>query len=231
MKKKIIILLFIILVFLAFSYKYFLSDYYNFLWNSYYENDNYSWALINYNKSKELNQNYLNLYNIWNTYFKLSNKIDQDLLIKSLNSYSWSLNEKYTDEAKYNYDLVLDLLNKNKKSEEDSNSQDKQEENKESQEKTQNNEDNSSNDEENQNKDSWNEPLENQKWYENKDEQLEKNLNNYDNNEISNWEYQLLKLYRESIKDWESKYQDYYNKQDNYDLFESFFWWNNQKDW
>jgi len=219
--KKIIIIIWIILWFLLINI-FSINSYYNNLeWNKLYENKDFSWALENFSKNK----NYIWLYNLWNTNYRLWEQEKEDnkkieYWEKSVDFYKNSLKLKYDPRTEYNYNFVLDKLKKLKK---------KQEEEKQKQEQK-NNKDNkndwNSKDwkewEKKENWESWDKQKDWKEWskWENSDkedwEQFKKNWENWKKSNKTasqqgtsapwkKYEPQLSKEAKEQIKAYEEK--------------------------
>lgn len=239
-------------IFLVSNYSLFLSNYNINKWNKFYRLWDFSWALDYYNKSL----NNISLHNIWNVNYYLWEDLSDEEKInyynKSLEAFSWALNIKFDDDTKFNYDYLVDLL----KDLEDSQDEQNQEENQEQQDSWENSEEQESSNtwEEEQNSSQENEQNQekseqessNWEWEEDSDEtEKSSSSNNNENNweweensvtQMSNWEYQQVKKYIESLEQQEWEYQDFFNKtSDNTDPFESMFdsMFNNwgEKDW
>lgn len=125
MNKKIIFILFwIIPIFFTLNSKNILWNYYFLKANHSYNSNNFSWALVLYNDSEKY-LTWANLdYNIWNTYYKIWEKLEN--LDNKINYYNKSLNNylklvrsnQFKEDVVYNYKFVkkkLDELEKQKK--------------------------------------------------------------------------------------------------------------------
>ena len=247
--------LLILIFFLLTNYKFLLWNYYNNKWIELYNNLNYSWALIQHEKALSSLENEDILYNIWNDYFKYwewieNTKVKIDNYIKSLDSYSWSLNIKYDEKTKENYDYVLNKLNELKIEQEEENNDEENKDWKDEEEKGENEEKNNKewkDEEENNNS------KENNKTKENIDEEnenLEENWTlswsentwswaelHWDDKNIEEWlkqpeftqkQLQEIEKYLEKLKNDEVKNQQYFNKSndsqnDPNDFFNNFF--------
>lgn len=185
-------------------------------------------------------------HNIWNSYYKLSEKVsEKEIQIKyleqSVNYYSKALDIKYDEETKKNLEFILNKINENKKSESKKNESEKSK-------------DNTS---------SW--VVDDSRKIDKSNEQNVKEQNvkeqnvksvefwiNTKENELTEKQKESIKKYTETLKQDQIENNEYFNKvyEDNNntfdDLFEDSFinnilnrvfnndllnWWNNKKDW
>ena len=114
--RKTLIIIWIIAWFLVINFFSIKAFYNNYQWNKFYENKNFSWAIDDFKKSN----NYIWLYNIWNSNYRLweQEKDDNKKIAfweKSLKNYKDSMKINYTKGAEENYNFVKKKLEELKK--------------------------------------------------------------------------------------------------------------------
>lgn len=240
MKKRLIILLIFsfIIIFLVFNYKYIFYNYYNFVWNKYYDNNSYTWSLLYHSKALNKKVTREIYHNIWNDYFKLWELSDEDesklfnyKLSESL--YMSSLEISKDEETEFNLELVRERIknieekakenseetkNNEEKSEEDNEEENKEDSSTDIDENNNNEENNSENNSENNNSSEGNNSSdENSDALKQERSEMYKLSENDSLWEITKEEEKLLEEYSEFLDRQERANQKYFNKQDDLD--------------